>query len=43
MPGFLFYATAQSDFAALAELEVGTDGKMFCNRNKYAPAAQPEK
>jgi hypothetical protein len=41
----VFYFTQQRNLTwlQLAELEVGTDGKMFCNRNKYAPAAQPEK
>jgi len=30
-------------YIQIAELEMGTDGKPFCNRNKYAPATQPSK
>jgi hypothetical protein len=37
----LFYFTHQGNRTViqLAELELGGDGKVFCNRNKYAPAA----
>jgi hypothetical protein len=38
----LFYFTQQGTHTAiqLAELELGADGKAFCNRNKYAPPAR---
>ena len=41
----VFYFTQQRTLSViqLAELELGADGKVFCNRNKYAPAAQPGK
>jgi hypothetical protein len=41
----LFYFTHQGNQTVmqLAELELGPDGKVFCNRNKYAPATQPAK
>jgi hypothetical protein len=41
----MFYFTQRRTrtFIQLAELELGADGKLFCNRNKYAPATQPGK
>jgi hypothetical protein len=41
----LFYFTQQHNLTViqLAELELGADGKAFCNRNKYVPSTQPGK
>jgi hypothetical protein len=41
----MFYFTQQRTLTwiQLAELEMGEDGKVFCNRNKYASAVQPAK
>jgi predicted GH43/DUF377 family glycosyl hydrolase len=41
----MFYFTQQRTLTwiQLAELEMGADGKVFCNRNKYASAVQPAK
>ena len=38
----IFYFTQQRTLTwiQLAELELGTDGKVFCNRNKYASTTQ---
>ena len=39
----VYYFTHQRNQTVmqLAEVEMGPDGKLICNRNKYAPATQP--
>jgi len=41
----IFYFTQQRNLTwiQLAQLELGTDGKVFCDRNRYVHATQPGK
>jgi len=41
----LFYFTQRGrpSVMQIAELALGSDGKVVCERNKYAPATQPSK
>lgn len=38
---YYFTESNRHAYMQLAELEMGADGKVFCNRNKYAPTTQP--
>jgi hypothetical protein len=40
---YYFTESNRHAYMQLAELELGADGKVICNRNKYAPATEPGK
>ena len=40
---YYFTESSRHAYMQIAELEMGADGKLICNRNKFAPTTQPTK